>query len=139
MEGLNPIVYSDTLKVRFSDLDPYGHVNSAFFLDYVISSRWNFLEKKLGVSAQDLIDKGLGFYLIKSEINYKRAIKGATEIRIESHASGVKRTKLYITFSMHNSENKVCSDGTLEFAIMNLKSGMPQGFPDWATYLFWET
>ena len=139
MEELKPIIYSDTLKVRFSDLDPYGHENSAFYLDYVISSRWNFLEKSLDVSSQDLIEKGLGFYLIKSEINYKRAIKGATEVSIESFVSEVKRTRLYISFSMSNADRKVCSDGVLEFAIMNLKSGMPQGFPEWATYLFWET
>ena len=39
---MKPIVYRSELNVRFAELDPYGHVNSTHYLDYIISSRFDW-------------------------------------------------------------------------------------------------
>ena len=78
----DPIIYKNTIRARFNDLDPYGHVNSSVYLDYIISSRWNYLENELGMSMTEAIRKGVGFYLINSNMNYKRPINGMEEIEI---------------------------------------------------------
>ncbi len=131
-----PIIYSQDIDVRFGDLDPYGHVNSSVYLDYIISSRWTYLEKNLSLKSSDLIDKGLGFFIINSNINFKRAISGAASIKVESWVSEVSGTKLTVDFSIKKDQS-TCSDGKILFAIMDLATMKPQSLPSWANQIFW--
>jgi len=132
-----PIIYTQDINVRFGDLDPYGHVNSPIYLDYVISSRWHFLEKHLNSSSDALIKKGLGFFIINSNINYRRSIAGTETITVDSWVSEVAGTKLTVVFEIKNKET-LYSDGQLLFAIMDLRTMKPQALPDWVEAIFWD-
>ena len=132
------IVYVDTIKTRFNDLDPYGHVNASVYLDYIISARWSYLEKALKVSSTDLIRQGIGFFLANSNINYKRPIKGATEVTVKSWVSSVEGTFLHVDFIIEGSAGETFSDGVLKFAVMDLKKGKMQEWPKEAENLLWE-
>lgn len=131
-------IYTDTIKTRFNDLDAYGHVNSSQYLDYVVSSRWHYCEMNLNISAKDLLQKNLGFYLINSNINYKRSIHGPSEIKIRSWVSKNESKYLTVDFVIEDKDDKLLSDGQLKFAVMDLKLGRTQALPDWAKTLFWK-
>lgn len=136
----NAILYEEDLDIRFSDLDPYGHVNSKHYLDYVLASRWMFLARKIKFTIEDCLAKGLGFYLIRSEIDYKRPILGTDRIRVQSYTSSLEKVRLTVTFEILDckTEKKVFAVGTLQFAIMDTISNRPQACPEWALDLFSE-
>lgn len=132
-----PIIYTQDINVRFGDLDPYGHVNSPIYLDYIISSRWTYLEQHLNTTSADLIKKGLGFFLINSNINYKRSITGTSTITVRSWVSNVAGTKLTVDFTIKD-QTTLYSDGQLLFAIMDLIEMKPQSLPGWVESIFWD-
>jgi len=135
----NPIVYEGTIEVRFGDVDMYGHVNSAKFLDYVTTIRWAYAEKTLGVSSKQLIEKKLGFFMTRSEINYKRSIPPGAVVYICSQIEEVKDTVLLASFKIMSEEKqKTFADGTLHFAVMDLESMRPRALPDWAFPYFFQ-
>ena len=134
----NHIVYHGEINVRFNDLDPYGHVNASIFLDYIISSRWSFLEKELQVTVDELIKKGLGFFLVNSNINYLKPIYGNSLITVDSWVTVVDKASLTVEFEITNQSKKTVSTGSLVFAIIDLKTKHPMSLPKWAEYLFIE-
>jgi acyl-CoA thioester hydrolase len=132
-----PITYEATLDVRFGDLDAYGHVNSKNYLDFIISSRWIFLERVQGISAQNLIDRGLGFFLTKSEMSYKRPIHGSCQIYCSSYVTGIEGAKIFVAFSIQSLDRKTLhSNGTIEFTTIDLKLNKPRKFPEEDRKLF---
>ncbi|MBI4406075.1 MAG: acyl-CoA thioesterase [Deltaproteobacteria bacterium] len=133
-----PIIYIDVIKTRFNDLDPYGHVNASVYLDYIISSRWNYLEKTIGVNSAELIKQGVGFFLVNSNITYRKPIKGSTEVTVKSWVSSIEGPLLFVDFAIEGQNGTVFSNGVLQFVVMNLKTGQKQECPKEVEYLLWE-
>ena len=46
-----------TIKVRFNELDPYGHVNHAQYISYFEHGRTEALDS-VGVGLREMADKG---------------------------------------------------------------------------------
>lgn len=134
----NAILYEEDLDIRFSDLDPYGHVNSKHYIDYVLASRWMFLARKIKFTIEDCLNKGLGFYLYRSEVDYKKAIVGVDRIRVQSYVSYLEKVRLTVSFEILDCETEkvLYAKGDLHFAMMDTKTGKPQTCPEWAIDLF---
>lgn len=136
---MKPILYESTLPVRFSDLDPYGHVNSTHYLDYVISSRWAFAREHLVGTERTLAEKKVGFYLAKAQMAFKRPIAGVSTIVAKSHVQEIAEARLFVPFEIRSADRATLhSDGMLEFLVVDLTTNRPISCPDWVRGLFFE-
>jgi YbgC/YbaW family acyl-CoA thioester hydrolase len=137
---MKPIVYKAALPVRFSDLDPYGHVNSTHYLDYVISARWAYAREHLGVTDKLFAEKRTGFYLTRAEMAFKRPIAGAAgTIVASSFVQDLADSRLIVPYELRSADESVLhSSGTLEFCVIDLGTGKPISFPEWVRPLFFQ-
>ena len=136
-----PIIYEWKLELRASDLDPYHHVSSHWYLEYVISSRWHYLAKHFGEDADSLADKGLGFFISKASLQFRRPIRNKSVV-IRSHLSKVLRggRLLEVPYEMVSQDEKY-SFGTLRFSVVDvrdIKNPRLAQLPDWAYPYFFE-
>lgn len=137
---MQPILYKATVSSRFSDLDPYGHVNFKHFFDYVVSSRLIFLNQKFNLDLDKIAKTGYGFYVSQGEIKFLRPIIGLRHLEIETFVESVEDdVTLVIPFSIKDSETlKVNSEGKLYFTIIDLKTGKPAPLNEELQRLFFE-
>lgn len=136
---MKPIVYRSEMNVRFAELDPYGHVNSTHYLDYIISSRFEFLEKRFGLKTQDFVEKATGFYVSRIEMHFKRPIQGMQRIAIISQANEIADSKVLASFQICSADDAIrYTIGTLDIAIINLTTNRPITCPDWVQALLFE-
>lgn len=137
---MNPIIYKASVQTRFSDLDPYGHVNFKHFFDYVISSRLIFLENKFDLDLDKIAKTGYGFYAAQAEIKFLRPIVGIKTLDVETFVESVKdEVTLVIPFSIKDAKtSKLNSEGKLFFTIIDLKTGKPVPLNDELKRLFFE-
>lgn len=137
---MQPILYKATVSSRFSDLDPYGHVNFKHFFDYVISSRLIFLEKKFKLDLAKIAETGYGFYVSQGEIKFLKPIIGLRHLDIETFVESVKdNVTLVIPFTIKDSETlRINSEGKLHFTIVDLKTGKPAALTEDLKKLFFE-
>lgn len=70
-------------KVRGYELDAYGHVNNAVYLNYCEYARWCLLEDA-GVGADYFKNNNVFPVIARAEIDYKAPCFLAEEIRVES-------------------------------------------------------
>jgi len=140
MSTREPIIYDQTLDVRFGDLDPYGHLNSSIYLDIVNSSRLIYLERELGVKTSDLIERGIGFYLTRATQEFLRPVNGFARVRVRSHVANQEAARIRVAFALENPDTeKVYARGELEFVVMDLKTQRPTPVPEWMEAYFYKS
>ncbi len=64
-------MHETTLQVRTYELDGYGHVNNAVYLNYLEYARTEYL-RFVGFDSPGAIAAGYGLYVARVEIDYKR-------------------------------------------------------------------
>lgn len=62
-------MHETTVQVRFSEMDPYGHVNHVVFLAYLEQGRVDLLDD-LGWGLDRMREAGLGVIVVEAEIRY---------------------------------------------------------------------
>jgi acyl-CoA thioesterase FadM len=132
-----PIKYEGHVDIRFADLDPYGHVNSKHYVDLVSTVRLNFMSQELKTPLESMTDKGIGFYLTKLTINYRRPIIGLQKVFVSSYVSEIRDEKvLIVPFEIKTADGtKLYSDGVLEFSVVDLKTNRMTILPTWVAKL----
>lgn len=80
-------------EVRGYELDSYGHVNNAVYINYTEQARWKLLKDK-GI-IESLSDKDLLLVVTETNIRYMRELKLFDEIEIETT---IKIEAPYLTF-----------------------------------------
>ena len=58
--------------VRFSDCDPFRHLNNAAYLDYFLNAREDQLKQGYNLDLADYYRRGLGWVVLQHEIFYLR-------------------------------------------------------------------
>ena len=137
---MSPIIYKANVESRFSDLDPYGHVNFKHFLDYVITSRLTFLQNRFNMSLEKLAKIGTGFYATEAQIKFLKPILGIKQLDIETYVESVIRDQiLVIPFIIKDEKTSIIyAEGRLNFAVIDLRTGKPTNITEEIQSLFFE-
>ena len=130
--SLNQQEYASDLAVRPDDIDLFGHVHSAKYLDYFLAARFDQMERCYGFGMGEYLAQGLGWYLQDSQISYKRPLKMGDTITIFTHIVSIERTGCIVAFRMINkSSNKLSCEGNCKFALIELNSQKAIPVPQW--------
>jgi acyl-CoA thioesterase FadM len=131
------IVYDGTIQVRFSDLDAYGHLTATQYVEMVGTSRLLVLEERFGISMKMLVEKGIGFYLTRTVVNYRKPVKGLVKIRQRSFVASHEGAGVLIHFEVLNEAADVThADGELTYVTVDLRTGKPVPVPDFLLSAF---
>ncbi len=79
-----------SLRVRFSDLDSYNHVNHARYLSYFETARVELLDE-MGFSMARLAEMGLQIVLVEANIRYFAPARLGDEVEITTSVRQVRR------------------------------------------------
>ena len=84
------MAHSTVVRARFSDLDPYNHVNHARYLSFFEMARVDLLDE-LGFSMDRLAEMGLRIVLVEANIRYYTPARLGDEVRITTRVREVRR------------------------------------------------
>lgn len=122
------MTHSIPIVVRTYELDSYGHVNNAVYLNYLEYARMEFL-KRAGFDYVGLIDEGYMLYVTHIDIHYKYSARLHDELLVE--VTSTKLGKLSGTFHqvVKNAEGLVCAEADVSWGCVD-KTGKPSKLPD---------
>jgi len=78
------IVYTSTHRIRFSELDPYDHVNTGTYATYYVDHRMEGLREYLGWDLRTLATLPFMVWVRRMEIDFLRPVRDDQEIIITS-------------------------------------------------------
>ena len=111
-------------KVRFSDCDPFQHLNNARYLDYMINAREDHLKEHYGIDLADFAKQGLGWVVTSHEINYLKPARYNEGICIKSTLLDATEYSLLVEVTMQDmKESHLKAILWTRFTPINLATG----------------
>lgn len=85
-----PAPHVTTIKVRFNELDPYGHVNHAQYISYFEHGRTEALEA-VGLGLDDMAERGIQIVVMDLSASYKAAAVAGDVLTVETKVTEARR------------------------------------------------
>lgn len=102
--SFNDLIPESSYIVRFSDCDPFGHLNNARYIDYFINAREDHLRDTYGVDLADYAGEGLGWVVGSHEVVYVRPANYNERVRIRSSVLALDADRIWLEMTMLNAE-----------------------------------
>jgi acyl-CoA thioester hydrolase len=106
MELSSKVFESESL-IRFSDCDPFNHLNNSRYLDYFINAREDQLTERGFDLYRHTLETGLGWVVTMSQISYLRPAMLNEKVVIESTLLEMKEKEVLVEMRMWNKEKSV--------------------------------
>jgi acyl-CoA thioester hydrolase len=97
------------IRIDWSELDLYGHVNNVMIFKYIQGARISYCEK-IGLGTLNEPGKP-GFIVAASNVLYKRKILYPGQLRVESHVQWIKNTSFQLDHVIYNEHNERLVEG----------------------------
>lgn len=93
-----------TIGVRTSELDSFGHVNHAVYLNYFEHARFEALEEA-GFSWSLLAERGWAIFVVRIEVDYLAEAKRQDELLVRTWADSFRRTSMVLAQDMVRADD----------------------------------
>lgn len=112
------------IKVRGYHLDGYQHVNNARYLEFLEEARWEYLEKRNGVSF--FHKQALLFVIVRIEIDYQfpAVANDLLEIETSLHEKGNSSLTFLQQVRIKNKD-KNAAKALVKFVLLDAKTQKP--------------
>ncbi len=98
------------LRIDWSEIDPFGHVNHVQILKYVQAARVNFWEM---IGLYDAHEKSdIGAMVASVSCQFKKPLHYPGEVRIHTSVSNIGTTSFRLQHSIYNEEDELCAEAT---------------------------
>jgi acyl-CoA thioester hydrolase len=100
------------LRVRSYEMDAFGHVNHAVYLNYLEQARFDALSDG-GLPHDEISSRGWGVYVVRVEVDYLRECFHGQELRIVTEVEEFGRASMVIRQSLFREDDGPDADPAL--------------------------
>lgn len=125
-----PIEFETRHRVRFREIDAYGHMNMANYLLYYTDHRFEGMRRFVKMDFKELERLPIAFHVRSVEIEYLRPLIADQEFVIRSHICEMKRSQCIVEFKLTDLEDQVVSTAKMRIGCINKQSLKPCGWPE---------
>lgn len=118
--------FKEDIKVRFADLDAYGHVNNATFFTYLETARTNMFLRDFNT----LMEKGILLIVVKAECNYLKPITLTDHVLVEFDITSKGKTSFVIEYEINNGKSTTFATASTTMVCLDKNSGKPIKVPE---------
>ncbi|MBL7921479.1 MAG: acyl-CoA thioesterase [Bacteroidia bacterium] len=96
------------LKIDWSDLDLFGHVNNVAFFKYIQAARVNYCES-IGLTAINEKNK-LGFIVASTNCSFKIPLRYPGNIKVFSKIDWIRNSSFQLSHLIVNDKNEIAAE-----------------------------
>ena len=123
-----PVVFRTKRFATFSELDPFGHVNSETYFRYYMENRFHGTRESLGITMKEWGEWPIIFPLVEINVKYFKALYLDEEFYIESSVTNVGKTSCEVSAQIRSGD-KIASQALMTLVCVDKKSGKPTPWP----------
>jgi acyl-CoA thioester hydrolase len=133
-----PIVFKTTHRIRFSDLDPYGHMSTAKYATYYVDHRMQGVRDAIGWDVQTIGTLPFMVWVRRLEIDFIRPVRGDQEVTITSFVRDFRGPDAIIECAMVDAAGKEMSRCLMTVAYVDKETNRGKDWPADVAALFYE-
>lgn len=119
-------------KIRFSDCDPFNHLNNSAYIDYLLNAREDHLKEFHDLAMPELYKKGSGWIVNRHEIVYLAPANYAEMVCIQSALVKFSDDSLLVEMAMWDESRKQLKALLwTKFIHINTQTGKREHHPEW--------
>jgi acyl-CoA thioester hydrolase len=118
--------YSTTIDLRFSDLDLYGHVNSAVYFTYLETARVKLFREVF----QELTDQGVFIVVGRAECDYKYPILLNDTVVVSLWMSRIGAASFDLTYRIHDTDDRTFATALTTMVCIDSVNKKPVAVPE---------
>ena len=118
--------FSTPIELRFSDLDAYGHVNSAVYFTYLETARMKLFREVF----QELTDQGLFIVVGRAECDFRSPILLNDHVMVSVWVARVGNTSFDLEYHIHDSVDKTYATARTTMVCFDSVNEKPISVPD---------
>lgn len=127
---MNPIVFTTQGRATFSEVDPFGHVNTQHYLAYYLNHRFTGLREEIGLDLKTLAELPVAFFTSKVEIDFIKPLFGDDEYNITSQFDEFGVSNCLVSMTMKSAKrDTVISKCRLTMVCVDPRLGKPVSWP----------
>jgi YbgC/YbaW family acyl-CoA thioester hydrolase len=92
--------------VRFSDCDPFRHLNNARYIDYFMNAREDHLKEHYNMDLNHFYQKGFGWVIMQHEIVYLRPANLNESVCIQSGLLSFNTDQIFLEMTMFDAHQR---------------------------------
>lgn len=117
------------LRVRSYELDSFGHVNNAVYLQYLEAARADYMTQA-GLRFADFQEWGAVPVVTKATLEYKSFLVADDDVLVRGEVTDLRRARFAINYRMvRASDESLVLAARTEFVFVN-RDGKPCGVPE---------
>ncbi len=117
-----------TLRIDWSELDLFGHVNNVAFMKYVQAARVNYWEQ-IGLYKLYTDNKHVPM-LASTHCEFKKPLFYPGEVIIHSQMDFIKNSSFGISHQLYNSDNELAAEAKDVMVMFDFVKNEKLPFPD---------
>jgi acyl-CoA thioester hydrolase len=122
-------VLTARIRVRTYELDSFGHVNNAVYLNYLEEARSEFL-RQVGLSFHDLERSGVHLVIVEASVKYLSPARYGDEIIITGSFLNVRPASVEIVYTLNEATaGRAVATATTKGAFVAARTGRPTRAP----------
>ena len=94
-----------TLRIDWSEIDAFGHVNNVMFMKYVQAARLNYVDS-IGLMKLHRT-KNIGFMVAETNCQFKKELHFPGYIHVHTKIAFVKNTSFSLEHTMTNADDEI--------------------------------
>lgn len=123
--------FSSTVKIRFADCDPIGHLNNVKYLEYMLNAREDHVEQNYGFTYEQYTrETGCTWVTIQNEIAYLKEVRYNSTVNITSKTIKVDDITAVVELLMTDENGKINAVFWLTVIYFNMKTRRAEKMPD---------
>jgi len=125
--------FTSPFSVRPDDIDLFQHVHSSRYQDYLLAARFEQMERCYGISMQEFIDKGFGWFVSDFRIQYKAQLGLGDDFQVTTWIQSIRAATVTVNFEIQRTkpDAQLCCLGESRYVFIKLANGRPTRIPDW--------
>ena len=117
------------LRIDWSEMDLFGHVNNVMFMKYTQASRVNYWEKT-GLDGS-FKGKGVGPILVSTSCQFKKPLFYPGTVLVKARVEFIKNTSFGIIHKVYNDAGELCAEAQDVVVTYDFTKNEKVLFPDW--------
>ncbi|MBN1465472.1 acyl-CoA thioesterase [candidate division KSB1 bacterium] len=111
--------FEHRIKVRSYELDSFGHVNNAVYLNYLEEARCEYMEQR-GLSFDSFREWQAFAFVVSAEIHYRSPAKYGDVLLVRCVFSRMRRTSFALDYEIYNeTKGRLCATASMSFGFVD--------------------
>lgn len=134
----SPIQFCTSHRAQFSQLDPYGHLNSEQYLGLFLAHRFQGMREVIGWGLKEIMELPIAFYLSQVNVEFIRPVLGDQEFQITSQVTEFRNSDCSVLCQMTTTNEKVLAKCEMAIVSIDQKTQRPCPWPEEVIQKFYQ-